>query len=128
MTAAAETPIVDASRAPYGRRPQLLGVEYLTLTYIERQRYRCEAWHLTDGAVAVIVTDNGGTSLMNASEKVSEMVRKRWPASDLTIFEDWIEPFITGEPSTRFRIANEQGGNLAVDFDAWDARGLVLPR
>jgi len=128
MTATSEPPIVDASRAPYGRRPQLLGVEYLSLTYVQPQRYRCEAWHLTDGALAVIVTDNGGTSLMNGSEKISEMVRKRWPAPDLTIIEDWIEPFFHDEPSTRFRISNERGGNRAVDFDAWDARGLALPR
>ncbi len=67
----AETTIVDPSHAPLGRRPELLSVEYLSLAFVNPQRYRCEAWHLTNGAAVVIVTDNGGTSLMNASEKVA---------------------------------------------------------
>ncbi len=128
MTTSPEPTIVDPDKAPLGRRPQLLGVEYLSLTYVHEQRYRCEAWHLTDGAAVVIVTDNGGTSLMNASEKVSVMVRARWPLADLTIIEDWIEPFLTGEPLTRFRISNERGSNRVVEYDAWEARGIVLPR
>ncbi|MEK8229325.1 hypothetical protein NKG05_30620 [Oerskovia sp. M15] len=128
MTTSPEHTIVDPSKAPHGRRPQLLGIEYLRLTYVHEQYYRCEGWHLTDGAAAVIVTDNGGTSLMNASEKVSEMVRERWPHPNLTIIEDWIQPFINGDPTTRFRISNEKGSNSDVKYDNWDPRGLVLPR
>lgn len=123
-----EPTIVDPDKAPHGRRPQLLGVEYLPLMFVHEQYYRCEAWHLTDGAAAVIVTDNGGTSLMNASEEISTMVRERWPLADLTIVEDWIEPFLAGDPLTRFRISTESGGGHDVEYDKWDARGLVLPR
>lgn len=127
MTTSPEPTIVDPSKAPHGRRPQLLGVEYLRLAYVHEQYYRCEAWHLTDGGVVVIVTDNGGTSLMNASEKVSEMVRDRWPNPLLTIVEDWVEPFHAHDPESRFVISNEKGGNLPLDRAEWAARGLVLP-
>lgn len=128
MTTSPEPTIVDPSKAPHGRRPQLLGVEYLRLmTHIGEQYYRCEAWHLVDGEVVVIVRDNGGTSLMNASSKVSQMVRDRWPNPALTIVEDWVEPFIPGDPKSRFRISDEEGANEALDPAKWAARGLVVP-
>lgn len=128
MTATAEPPIVDPSSAPYARRPHLLGVEYLALDYFGIQRYRCEGWQLTNGDTVVIVTDNGGTSLMNASEKIAAMLRERWEVNVLTIIEDWIEPYFPGEPLTRFRVSDEHGGNTSVDYDKLEACGLVLPR
>lgn len=122
------SPIVDESKAPLGRRPKLLGIEYLRLeSRGGKQRYRCEAWQLTTGRKAVIVTDNGGTSLVNASEGIAKMVRDRWPG-ELTIIEDWTadpEYNITGH---RFHVSTEDGGQLPFDHDAWDQRGLVLPR
>ncbi|MBD5788342.1 hypothetical protein IF650_19455 [Cellulosimicrobium terreum] len=39
------------------------------------------------------------------------MVRERWRHPNLTIIEDWIQLFINDEPTTRFQISYEKGGN-----------------
>ncbi len=56
------------------------------------------------------------------------MVRKRWQIADLTIIEDWLEPFIDDDPETCFHISNERGSNEHLNVDDWTARGIVLPR
>ncbi len=117
---------VDANDAPQGRRPVFLGADYVSTPH--NGRYYTEAWSLTDGELVVIVRENGGTSLMNASERIAEAIDKRWYTSGIPIriIEDW------GTDRTalghRFVESSREGGHWALDFDEWDSRGLVLPR
>ncbi|MBD5788343.1 hypothetical protein IF650_19460 [Cellulosimicrobium terreum] len=76
MTTSSEPTIVDPARRPTDAGLRALGVEYLRVTYVHEQRYRCEAWHLTDGEVVVIVTENGGASLITAPRRC-----RRWSAN-----------------------------------------------
>lgn len=120
--------IVDPSQAPTGREPLLLGVEFITPKDLHgKQRYRTEAWRLTNGELVVIVTDNGGTSLMNASEKIAAAIKKHWAerGEPVTIVEDWTaeRPFLDED---RFRISAENGGNWPLDRAEWKAKGLPL--
>lgn len=124
--------IADPTKAPLGKEPRLLGVDYIepTRQAFPNQRYRTEAWRLNNGDLVVIVSDNGGTSLMNASEGIAEAIEQRWyesPGTPPVIVEDWSEdkPFGDGR---RFVISTKNGGNRVFDFDEWDAAGLVLPR
>ncbi len=122
------TTILEADRAPRGRAPHLVGIDYVTTTYgSHEQRYRTEAWRLTDGDMFVIVSDNGGTSLMNASEKIADAVDQRWyqAGSPIRIIEDWTPPTMMGH---RFVESSRTGGQLLIDFDELDARGFPLPR
>ncbi|WP_242086495.1 hypothetical protein, partial [Microbacterium lacticum] len=63
---------VDANDAPQGRRPIFLGADYVATAH--NGRYYTEAWSLTDGETVVIVRENGGTSLMNASERIAAAI------------------------------------------------------
>lgn len=124
--------IVDPAKAPIGKEPRLLGVDHIEpeLDSFRHQRYRTEAWKLNNGETVVIVSDNGGTSLMNASEGIAVAINDRWhelSAPFPIIIEDWSEetPYGTGE---RFRISDRDGGSESFDFDKWDRVGLVLPR
>lgn len=124
-----EETIIDPRQAPLGREPMLLGIDWLTHERYPGQRWRSEAWQLTNGETVVIVSDNGGTSLMNASEGIAEAVDARWrqPGGVPVIIEDWTaeQPFLEGE---RFRVSARNGGSWEVDFNEWDDQGLVLPR
>lgn len=125
-----ETTIVDPARAALGRRPELLGVEFLTPNIggpFAGQRYRTEAWQLTNGDRAVIVSDNAGTSLMNMSEHIAEAVDARWGGRGRApiIIEEWDPPTVMGH---RFVLSDRQGGHTRVDFDELDRAGIVLPR
>lgn len=123
--------IVDPTAAPRGRMPHHLGVDYVTLESLGGQRYRTEACVLTNGTTVVIVTDNGGTSLMNASNAIAQAVDARWgPHSSglIVIVEEWDPPFGGAGGAERFLISDRAGGNFPFDFEEWDRRGLVLPR
>lgn len=125
-----ETTLADPSRATLGRRPELLGVEFLRPDVrgpYGGQRYRTEAWELANGDRVVIVSDNGGTSLMNNSENIARAVDTRWanPGRSPIIVEEWDPPTIVGH---RFVVSDRAGGHRPVDFDELDASGLVLPR
>ncbi|MFS0912340.1 hypothetical protein AB3M89_11140 [Microbacterium sp. 179-I 3D2 NHS] len=122
--------IVDPERGALGRRPRLLGVEFLAPALggeFGRQRYRTEAWQLTNGDTVVIVSDNAGTSLMNISEHIAAAIDARWAGSGRRpiIIEDWDPPTATGR---RFVVSNREGGHVPVDFDELDRAGIVLPR
>lgn len=117
---------VDANDAPHGRRPVFLGADYISLPHIGR--YYTEAWSLTDGETVVIVRENGGMSLINASDRIAEAIDSRWykGGPPIRIIEDWgPEPTAMGH---RFVESSRTGGHWALDFDEWDSRGLVLPR
>ncbi|MFS0895019.1 hypothetical protein [Microbacterium sp. 179-I 3D3 NHS] len=122
--------IVDPERGALGRRPRLLGVEFLAPALsgeFGRQRYRTEAWQLTNGDTVVIVSDNAGTSLMNISEHIAAAIDARWAGSGRRpiIIEDWDPPTATGR---RFVVSNREGGHVPVDFDELDRAGIVLSR
>lgn len=124
--------IVDPTKAPLGKEPRLLGVDHIEpdLQMFPNQRYRTEAWRLSNGELVVIVSDNGGTSLMNASEAIAAAVDARWyesPGTPAIIVEDWSEqkPFSDNQ---RFVISTQNGGNRTFDFNEWDSLGLALPR
>lgn len=123
------TTIAKADAAPLGREPLLLGIDHVMPEVIfANQRYRTEAWRLTDGTLAVIVTDNNGTSLMNGSEHIAAAIDARWhtvPGQPPTIIEDWGPGGLFG---ARFVISDRKGGYTAFSFDEWDSRGLALPR
>ncbi|WP_144794223.1 hypothetical protein [Microbacterium paludicola] len=122
--------IVDANRAALGRTPTLLGVEFLHPAVggpFGDQSYRTEAWQLTNGDRVVIVSDNGGTSLMNISEHIATAIDTRWakPGRPLMIIEEWNPPTVMGH---RFVVSNRNGGHIRVDFDELDSVGIILPR
>lgn len=127
--------IVDPNSAPRGRDPHFVGVDYivpLALGPNDKQRYRTEAWDLVDGTRAVIVTENGATSLDTAKEKIAAAVTERWgDGAGLIpdIIEDWGDLHSKFESfnGARFFFAPEAQA-LPIDLDKWAARGLVLPR
>lgn len=120
-----QTPILEVSRAPRGRTPLLLGIDYITVKLNGVQRYRTEAWQLTSGDVCVIVSENGGTSLLNAQKSIAAAVDKRWSTGEpVRIFEDWYPDVQSG----RFFESSGRGGHGAVDFAALDREGFPLPR
>lgn len=127
------TTIADPAEARIGLEPKLLGIDHIVpdTGHVPHQRYRTEAWQLNNGDRVVIVSANGGTSLMNASEEIAAAVDLRWgekttgPA--VTIIEDWATP--GGYAGiARFRVSNREGGSSTFNHDEWDAAGLVLPR
>lgn len=125
--------IVNPSLAPIGLEPKFLGIEFIEPTYHGNERYRTEAWQLNNGSVVVIVSDNHGMSLMNASVSIATAIHERWDSiargQSLTIIEDWTaDPEFQYDGDTRFVISAEDGGNRPLDFDMWDKSGIVLPR
>ena len=120
--------LIDPSSAPRGKTPALLGIEYLEPKGLATsgQGYLTEAWQLTNGSKVVIVTDNGGTSLMNASEKIAAMIDERWGGPyNLTIIEEWDPPASGGK---RFVESARNGGHWQVDRDSLAKKGIVLPQ
>lgn len=71
--------IADLTKAPLGKEPRLLGMDYIEPRQLPsaNQRYRTEAWRLNNGELVVIVSDNGGTSLMNGSERIADAIDAR---------------------------------------------------
>lgn len=121
--------LVDPSRATLGRKPTLLGVDFLQPNAggpFSEQRYRTEAWQLTNGDRVVIVSDNGGTSLMNNSENIADAIDARWSPGGRKpiIIEEWDPPTVMGH---RFVVSNRAGGHLPVDFEGLARSGIVLP-
>lgn len=122
--------IVDPAQAPLGREPEFVGKDHVTPKNVSagaKQRYRTEAWRTSRGELVVIVTDNGGTSLMNASEKIAAAIKERWASEGepVTIIEDWAErpPFSPG----RFVESHQNGGHSNIDLAEWKAIGIPLP-
>lgn len=122
-TADDSVPLVDPQRAPLGRRPVFLGIEYLETNRFPGQRWRSEAWRATNGLCVVIVTDNGGTSVNNATSALKEAVESRWLSEgpEIMIIDDWLD---TNSP----RFCVHGAPHLGVDLDALDRQGIVLPR
>ncbi|WP_170307668.1 hypothetical protein [Janibacter terrae] len=121
--------IADPSAAPLGREPRFLGTDHIEVSYLgpnDHQLYRTEAWHLTDGQRVVVVSSNGGTSLVNAAELIAEAVERRWGGvgKPLVIVEDWHPGTAFG---ARFAIAAGAGGHEPFDHEEWEQRGLALP-
>lgn len=121
------TTIVNPHRAPLGREPDFVGVVRLRPEPLG-QHYRAEAWRLSDGQLVVIVSDNGGTSLLIASELIAKAVDQQWPGDKgcAVIIEDWSEDrkFLDEH---RFMQSSRNGGHWVVDLDKWAERGLCLP-
>lgn len=120
--------IANPSQAPTGREPLLLGVEFITPKNMHgEQRYRTEAWRLNNGELVVIVSDNGGTSLMNASETIAAAIKEQWAVrgEPVTIVEDWA-PESLSSGQDRFCISSQNGGNWPLDREEWKAKGLPL--
>lgn len=124
--------IADPNLAPLGREPELVAVDsiYPEGLVTPGQRYRVELWSLAGGQSVAIVSDNHGTSLINASEAISKAIREKWNFvndPNLTIVEDWgaDRPFLG---DSRFTISSENGGVRPYKHAEWEALGLFLPR
>lgn len=119
---------VDFAKAPLSKKPKPLGAKYIIPFDVKgehgSQRYYTECWILANGEHVVFVADNGGTSLMNGSERIAAAIDSVWGANaPVTIIEVWDPPY---SDTDKYKRSGRHGGNYQINRVGYEAAGLFL--
>ena len=102
--------IALSKRLAVGRGGAAVLIDDAPLT-VANQQYPLRAYVIPDGRTVCIVEDvPGGTSLMNASERIMRAVRARYP--DAIVVEHWPK-----DPDfAPYRLSDGEGGSSPIDI------------